>query len=110
MHTHVCTQACTPCPSSHAHNAYAHTCSISLTLLYTRFQYTHVQSPVAGYPAGAQHVEPGSCHGLKEEFEDMQHEPPAQLPALPGAVSHVCTLHSVPRPVREALHDMSLLC
>lgn len=40
----------------------------------------------------------------------MQREPPAQLPALPGAASHACTLHSVPHPVWEALHDVSLLC
>lgn len=106
VHTYTCTQACTPCPSSHAHNAYAHTCRTSLILPYTRFPYTHVQSPVASFPVGAQYTE--SCHGLKEEFEDMQCEPPAQLPALPGAVSHACTRHSVLHP--SGRHFMSLLC
>lgn len=42
IHTHMCTQACTPCPSSHVYNTYAHTCSRPLTLPYTLVSHTHM--------------------------------------------------------------------
>lgn len=71
--------------------------------------HTHAQTPVAGYPAGPQHIEPEFCHGLEEESEDLQCEPLAQSPASPGAVSHKCALHSV-SPMLSGRHCVSLLC